>query len=118
MIHARGQGETFGLAVAEFSVHNRPVFTTRAIIFKDTDRARTHLNILGSKAIQYNSSSQLASLLKNFNRTQAAKGDWNAYRRYEPEPVMRQFQKVFMGDCAKDLPVKISRNGCLKVKGV
>ena len=29
MIHARADGETFGMAVAEFSVHNRPVLTVR-----------------------------------------------------------------------------------------
>ena len=47
MIHARQMGETFGAAVSEFSIKNKPVITCRGY-----DNA--HLDILKDKAIIYN----------------------------------------------------------------
>eukprot|EP00966_Prymnesium_polylepis_P174272 4032139-Prymnesium_polylepis.1 len=46
MLHARRDGESFGMAVAEFSVMNKPVFTY-AFAPKG---GREHLHILGDKA--------------------------------------------------------------------
>ena len=44
MLHGRSNGETFGLAVAEFSAANRPVLTSRA--HHDHGKARHHLDTL------------------------------------------------------------------------
>ena len=51
MLHARYSGETFGLAVAEFSVHNRPVLTSS--VHDDEGAARMHINTLGARGIFY-----------------------------------------------------------------
>ena len=44
-MHTRPQ--TFGLAVAEFSAHNRPVLTSS--VHHDEHGARYHLDVLGAK---------------------------------------------------------------------
>ena len=41
MIHARARGETFGLAIAEFSIRNKP------IIAYSNPPEKAHLDILG-----------------------------------------------------------------------
>lgn len=47
MIHARQMGETFGNAIAEFSIKNKPIITSRGC-------DNNHLHILKDKAIIYN----------------------------------------------------------------
>jgi len=47
MLHARGRGETLGLAVAEFSVRGRPVLTWGGSM------ERAHLDMLGDAALVY-----------------------------------------------------------------
>jgi hypothetical protein len=89
MIHARSNGETFGLAVAEFSCMNKPVITCRA---GDLE----HLEILGDKAIIYNSSDSLIDIFKNIRSIIHSRTDWNAYEQFSPEKVMAQF-KEFIG---------------------
>lgn len=89
MLHARLAGETFGLAVAEFSVSNKPVLTW------SESRERAHLEILGEKALLYHGGSDLFEQLLSFDRNQ--KRDWDAYsERFSPEPVMRKFAEVFL----------------------
>lgn len=94
MIHARHSGETFGLAIAEFSTHNRPVFTSS--IHDDYGAARHHINTLGSKGIFYHDLLSLKKQLLSFDRDAAKSRDWNAYRDYEPEKVMEIFEREFL----------------------
>jgi len=97
MLHARLAGETFGLAVAEFSVHNRPVLTWMPKIMNKHSRyATAHLRILGKLAQPFRSASELERQLTTFNRTASAVRDWNAYRSYAPLPVMSTFARVFL----------------------
>ena len=95
MIHGRVQGETFGLAIAEFSAHNRPVLTT-GTTYKDKQKGTMHLELLGERAMVYASVNSLKKLLHTFNRTEVSRQDWNAYREFEPEAVMRTFYDVFL----------------------
>lgn len=89
MLHARVQGETFGLAVAEFSVSNKRVMTFGG------SRERCHIDILGDKGIIYNSSEELAQQVLLFDRTQ--KGNFDAYSaRFSPAVVMEKFREVFL----------------------
>ena len=94
MLHARREGETFGLAVAEFSAHNRPVITSSA--HDDRGRARHHLDSLGKRGLYYDSKESLLRLLRTFDRTAARTGDWRAYTQYAPEVVMQTFRRVFL----------------------
>jgi len=114
MLHARADGETFGLSVAEFSSHNKPVLThcPREIC----NRTRTapqrwnqvvgkrkyqvwfeHVRLLGSKAVTYADKTELEHMLVAFNRTETRlRSDWNAYERFAPEHVIGQFSAVFL----------------------
>lgn len=95
MIHARSRGETFGLAVAEFSVHNKP------IIVYDRGKIgmpeRHHINTLGAKGMVFKNSVMLSRYLMDFNRTWSMLQDWDVYSKvYNPEKVSEIFNNVFL----------------------
>lgn len=87
MIHARFDGETFGLAIAEFSIKNKPIITCPC---GDLE----HIKILGDKAIKYSSKEELIEIFKNINTIICSRKDWNAYERYTPEYVMSLFKSL------------------------
>jgi len=89
MLWARRDGETFGLAIAEFSTLNKPVITMRI-----GDQAHVHL--LGNKAIWYSNKKNLTEILLNFKPEIESKKDWNAYKEYTPEKVMKIFKRVYL----------------------
>lgn len=88
MLHARTVGETFGLAVAEFSIKNKPVIT-----YGGPMRESAHLQMLSDKAIIYKDYNDLVKILNEFKPIDK---DWNAYTAYSPEKVMLQFDSVFL----------------------
>ena len=88
MIHGRKDGETFGLAPAEFSAANKPVITFN--LSKD----REHIKILNEKAILYQDKEDLINIFKNFSNIKNSRIDWNGYRDYEPENVMKKFKRL------------------------
>lgn len=88
MIHARRMGETFGLAVAEFSFMNKPVITT-------TCGDREHLHILGDRAIVFETPLDLIDIFTNIRTRISTRSDWNAYEAYSPERVMSKFNDMF-----------------------
>jgi hypothetical protein len=90
MLWGRSCGETFGLAIAEFSIKNKPIFAT-----KENVSDICHAYLLKDKAYWYNENS-LKDILLNFNKEEIAKKDWNAYRDYTPEKVMQMFKKVYI----------------------
>lgn len=89
MLHARMQGESFGLSVGEFSIRNKPIIT-----LLDGSRDCAHIEMLGSKGIYYNNYDELQKLLFNFRPDKTI--DWNCYRNYTPENVMMKFKEVFL----------------------
>jgi hypothetical protein len=88
MIHGRSDGETFGLAVGEFSSKNKPVITTKC-----GDLA--HIHLLGEKCIIYNKDC-LLDILLNFNPLTEKNKNWNAYETYSPENVITIFKEAFL----------------------
>jgi len=88
MIHARSMGEIFSLSIAEFSLKNKPIITRSC--------ADTHIDILGDKALLYQSKEDILHLFKNIKTIIQSRQDWNAYRDYSPENVMALFQDIFM----------------------
>ncbi len=88
MIHARLEGETFGLSVGEFSLRAKPIITWRWSF------DRHHLNLLGEHAICYGSARELFTILMNFRRGTTARDCYS--ERYNPERVMQIFEKVFL----------------------
>ena len=97
MLHGGSMGESFGLAIGEFSTKNKPVITTKG------DRIN-HIKILKDKCLLYNNTSELTNILLNFDKTMIQQKDWNAYRDYTPENVMNIFKKVFIDN---NSPIKI-----------
>ncbi len=93
MIYGRRQGESFGLAIAEFSSRNKPIIAPLEM----TDRM--HQMILGDNAIWYDHEEDLYDKMKDFKKDNHNK-DWNMYRQYSPENVMKIFQEILdgMGD--------------------
>lgn len=90
MLHARMKGESFGLAIAEFSIRNKPVLCSKFAVDK------AHFDLLKDKGIYYGDNSHLASLLENPIYLNDKTVDWNCYRDYTPEKVMDKFNKVFL----------------------
>ena len=78
-------GETFGLAIAEFSMKNKPIITCNC---GDLE----HIKILGDKAIIYNTYEELINIFKNIKTIISSHSDWNAYKLYSPEYVMNLFK--------------------------
>ena len=89
MLWARKDGETFGLAIGEFSIMNKPVIT-----MKIGDLC--HVNLLKDKGIWYSNPDDLFHILINFNKEIESKKDWNAYKEYTPEKVMTIFKQIYL----------------------
>ena len=89
MLHSRADGETFGLAVGEFSLRNKPVLTWLG------GADKCHIRILfGKGGLFYNQAKDLQELLSTFR---PEPGNYDCYsRRFNPDTVMRQFEEVFL----------------------
>jgi len=90
MIHGRKAGESFGLAIAEFSICNKPVLTC------GFGRDTAHIAMLGNKGIYYDTVKSLTESLVDYQPYLDKSRDWNAYREFSPEAVMDKFKKVFL----------------------
>jgi hypothetical protein len=93
MIHVSGAGETFGLAIAEFSIKNRPVITCPCGNME-------HVSILQEKGIYYTSKESLLAIFRNIRTIISSRSDWNAYRAFSPENVMAHFYNTVFRHCA------------------
>ena len=91
MLHARGIGESFGLACGEFSIKGKPVITYAM------SPQRSHIEILGDKAMLYKGKKDLAEILNNLNRQTQHQKKWDAYsENFSAKVIMRQFNDVFI----------------------
>ena len=88
LLHARYIGESFGATCAEFSYLNKPVITWYG------SRERNHIDILGDIGIYYNNYSDIFKILNNFKVDQNK--DYNAYKDYSPEKVMKIFEEQYL----------------------
>ena len=91
MLWARKGGETFGLSIGEFCTKNKPVLATKKV------NQKCHISILDDKAIWYEKST-LKDIIENFDKEKVKEKDWNAYRQYTPENVMKKFKEVFIDE--------------------
>ncbi len=93
-IEAGTMGHTFGLFLAEFSVHNKPL-----IVYKPDPLSlwnTAHLEIIGDKGIYFKDKAEFKNVLLTFNPSDYKDKDLNLYREYTPENVMDKFKKVFI----------------------
>lgn len=98
MLWARNDGETFGLSIAEFSSKNKPVIATPNLkLNPKVDKA--HMHFLGNKGIWYNETNLyniLTTFITSNNINDIRSKDWNAFKDYSPEKVIKIFEKVFI----------------------
>lgn len=91
MIHAQSLGETFGIAIGEFSVNNKPIIAYNGPVWNDN-----YKKILGDKALWYTTEDECYTILNTFNPLEYSNKDMNCYKEFSPEKVMEKFKNVFM----------------------
>jgi hypothetical protein len=105
MLHARADGETFGLAVAEFNMEERPILAYSNSFLPVGDNPAgfavvlEHVRILKrtpGALIPYFDESSLKMQLLKFNRSNRRSASINAYASFAPEVVMRRFCEIFV----------------------
>lgn len=97
MIHARMDGETFGNAVAEFSIRNKPVITYKSTNQKTLNMGnQRHIQILGDKGFYYHDHSSLMSIISDFISKGIPKRDYNAYAEFSPVHIIPKFKKILL----------------------
>lgn len=90
MLHARSGGETFGCSVAEFSIMNKPVVTY------NSSGERSHLEILGDRAITYKGYEDLYDIVNNLKSYIKWDDYYKMYDNHSPEKIMERFDKNFL----------------------
>ena len=101
MVFARSDGETFGLAIAEFSIKNKPIF---GICEYWKMESLMHKYILKDRAFWWKTEDELVEKMVAFTpeaRDKAKTEDWNMYKQYAPEIVMKTFDRMFREMCKK-----------------
>ncbi|QHE87333.1 hypothetical protein [Hydrogenophaga sp. BPS33] len=88
MLHARLQGESFGLACGEFSIRNKPVLTYAR------SKHRHHIDVLGDAAFLYTDAASLVQIIEKLDPVALQQRSWDRYSaRYNPEVVMDLFDQ-------------------------
>lgn len=90
MIHAQLLGETFGIAIGEFSINNKPIICYGGSVFNDN-----YKQILKDKGIYYKNQETLFDILYNFKKEDYYGKDLNCYKEFTPENVMIKFKEIF-----------------------
>jgi len=90
MLHARRRGESFGIAIGEFSVHQKPILTCNNFLVRD----RCHLDILGADGNYYHGP---LSLLFQLFKSVDEYGVSDVYQKeYNSAVVMKRFENIFL----------------------
>ena len=87
MLHARSGGETFGLAVAEFAMSNKPVITY------GLSGESCHIEILGERGIYYNGKEDVLNIINDLDKYVKHNDYYVPYLQFSPEIVMAKFNK-------------------------
>ena len=99
MIHARADGETFGLSVGEFSACSKPVITWSGEYQgqRNPNYDTCHIELLGKRAIIYKDYKEALEILYSIKRAEIPPIQWDVYTdRFSEKNVMDQFNKVFL----------------------
>lgn len=88
MIVPETMGHTFGLSIAEFSIHNKPIVCYNGPVWNTT-----HLEILGDIGVYFSTEEGLYGILNAFDVEVWKNKDLNAYRDYSPEKIIRLFEE-------------------------
>lgn len=86
MIHGRTDGESFGLAIAEFLHQNKPVITNTQC------RDKNHIQVLGEDGMYYSNANELYTMLTSFE-----KKDYNVKHlvdQFKPDTIIKKFKTL------------------------
>ena len=89
MIHARSDGESFGLAICESLFHNIPVLCFNG------GRDKHHIDLLKDTGLLYSTPEELWNKLLNVPNSYPSNLS-KLVEQFSPENVMQQFNKVFL----------------------
>jgi GR25 family glycosyltransferase involved in LPS biosynthesis len=92
MLHARKEGESFGLAVAEFTTLGKPILTWKHDGPPLYHEHHNHLDVLGSSGMYYEDAKELTRMLVDFHPVTPI--DFSTI--FSPKNVMTLFQKHFL----------------------
>ena len=92
MIHARSGGETFGLAVSEFSLAGKPVITY------GESGERAHIEMLGDYGITYSNPEELKDIFENTQKYLKYEDYSIPYLIFSPENVMKIFKDICLSN--------------------
>lgn len=99
-IECGSMGHSFGLAIGEFSVNNKPIIAYKGgtILFQDGPSVWNdmHIRILGEKGIYFTNEKEFYHILSNFDKSDYKDKDLNCYRDYSPAKVMAIFKQTFL----------------------
>jgi hypothetical protein len=88
MLHARLQGESFGLACGEFSIRNKPVLTYAR------SKHRHHIDVLGDAGFLYTDAHSLVEIIEGLDVQELKRHRWDRYSAlYNREVVMGLFDR-------------------------
>ena len=90
LLHARMDGETFGLTCGEFAMKNKPIITFTG------GKDNAHLDIMRDSCIKYSNEEQLIDILENFTEIiKKVNVDDNPYKQFTPENVIMIFKELY-----------------------
>jgi len=84
-------GHTFGLAIGEYSINNKPIIAFNGVLWNNC-----HLDILGDKGIYFKTEEEFYDIITTFDKNKYINIDLNCYKEYTPEKVMKIFKEVFI----------------------
>ncbi|MDR7093782.1 hypothetical protein [Hydrogenophaga laconesensis] len=88
MLHARLQGESFGLACGEFSIRNKPVITYAR------SKHRHHIDVLRDAGFHYTDARSLVEIIEKLDPIELKRRSWDRYSKlYNREVVMGLFDQ-------------------------
>ena len=95
LLHARTNGESFGLTCGEFAVCLKPIITC-----KISTSDNFHITTLKDKALFYSNYEEIYNLLINFNKSKYPNEYMinNGYLEFLPEKVMKIFENVYLNE--------------------
>lgn len=92
MLHARKEGESFGLAIAEFTTLNKPILTWKHEGSPFYHEHHNHIDVLGNSGMYYKNANDLINMLVDFHPIKPV--DFSNI--FSPKNVMDLFQKHFL----------------------
>jgi hypothetical protein len=95
-----GMGHSFGLAIGEFSVHNKPIIVYN--VSNDIFWNDEHIRILSSSkeksALYFTNEIEFYNILNSWDKSIWIGKDVNCYKQYSPKNVMKIFKQVFIDE--------------------